>query len=149
MSTDFIASAASDSRPAASSYAASNLSVNHGMYEIAAALVIGDTIALCKLPSNHIIVDCVLSSDQLDVNGTPTIELDVGIIGDDTDAFIDGSDVAQTGGIARMNSVAGRILAKSNTDRNVGVLVTVAPATGAASGRIELTLITRSAGLDD
>jgi len=125
------------------------LVVEHKTYNLTAALVVNDTIAMCTLPANHVIVDCILATDDLDTDGSPAIVLDVGVVGGDTDALIDGSTVAQAGGLARMSEVAGIRIAQSTTDTSIGILTQVAPATGATTGRIDLILISRAAGLDD
>ena len=156
MATDFEAEAAKAHRPANSCNYGALVSQNSGKYEIAAALVINDTIALCKLPAQEVPVDLVLNCDDLDSDGTPAIVLDVGIYDPETgnptsdpDCFIDASDVAQAGGIARMNVVAGRELAPVNYDRSVRATVVTAPATGATSGGISATLLSRPMGRDD
>ena len=125
------------------------LVVEHKIYSLSAALVVNDTIAMCTLPANHKIVDCILASDDLDTDGSPAIVLDVGVVGGDTDAIIDGSTIGQAGGLDRMNSSAGIRLATATTDTTIGVLVQVAPATGATTGQIDLILISRAASLDD
>lgn len=125
------------------------LIVEHKTYTILAALVVSDTIAMCTLPANHIVVDCLLTSDDLDTDGSPAIVLDVGVIGGDTDALIDGATIAQGAGMQRMNAIAGIRLAASTSDRSIGVTVQVAPATGATTGQIDLILISRVASLDD
>lgn len=154
MASTLYASAAKASRPAVTS-SSSGLSVNEGRYTLLAALVINDLIQLCKLPANHVPVDFVLDSDDLDSDGSPAIVIDVGIkdsVGatSDIDALIDGSTVAQAGGVARMDAIAARRIAPVNYDRIVEVKVITAPATGVASAvSIAGTLLTRPAGRDD
>ena len=149
MATNFLSAAAGGARPANTVTGAGQLTVNEGKYSLLAALVINDTIGLCKLPAGHVPVDFILDSDDLDTNGTPLITLSAGIVGGDTDAFFSTNDVAKAGGIARMDALAGRRLAPTNTERVVGLLVVAAPATGTASGVIKGTLISRPANLDD
>lgn len=146
MATDFTVTS---TNPLSEGGKVNEVVVEQKSYTIAAALVVNDTIAMCTLPANHKIVDCILASDDLDTDGSPAIVLDVGVVGGDTDAIIDGSTIAQGGGFDRMNSSAGIRLAVSTTDTSIGVLVQVAPATGATSGQIDLILISRAAGLDD
>jgi len=149
MATDFLANAAKDSRPSVSVTGAGQLTQNSGVYALAAALILADTIGLCKLPAGHVPVDFILDSDDLDTDGTPAMVVDVGVIGGDVDALIDGSAVCQAGGLARMDAIAGRRLAPSNVDRVIGVTVVTAPATGATTGTIQGTLISRPANADD
>ena len=146
---DYVANAASDAFPAATVTGAGQLTVNHGVFALTAALALNDTIALCKLPATHIPVDFILDTDDLDTDGTPAIVVDVGIIGGDVDALISGSTVAQAGGLARMDQIEGRRLAISNSDQLVGITVTTGPATGATTGTIQGTLLSRVAGRED
>ncbi len=154
MATAYTADAAEDRRPAITVTGVGQATVNHGEYEIAAALVINDTIDLCKLPAGHIPVEFVFACDDLDTNGAPAIVLNIGIydsVGATTDAdlFIAASTVAQAGGFARMDNIAALDLAPADNDRIVRVTVATAPATGATSGTLHANLISRPAGLDD
>lgn len=109
-----------------------------GEHTAPVTLAADDTIALCKLPAEHIPVDFMLQSADLDTHGTPTITVTVGIMnaaGDDLVAstnFLTASTVCQAGGVARANVVDGLQLASSNTDRVVGLKVITAGATKAA-----------------
>ncbi len=141
-------------RPASTVDSAGGLCVNRAVYAVAAALVLNDTIRMCKLPADHVPVDLLLSSTDLDTDGSPALVYDVGIedtVGatDDADAFIDGSTVGQAGGIARMAAIAAMTLAPVAYDRYVSVLAQAAPATGAASGEIIVTLLSRHKDWDD
>jgi hypothetical protein len=40
---------------------------------------IGDVILLCEIPSDAVIVDVLVRSDDLDADATPTLEVDVGL----------------------------------------------------------------------
>jgi hypothetical protein len=66
------------------------------------------------IPEDHILVDLILDSDDLDSNGAPTITMSVGyLLGDESDldvtankngdgtAFIAANTLAQAGGMAR------------------------------------------------
>lgn len=106
-------------------------------YTLTAALALNDVIQMCQLPPNATVFFTQLSSTDLDTNGSPTIVLDVGD-GDDTDRFIDGSTVGQTGGTQVNNTVAPyRTYTAEDT---IDVLVQAAPATGATSGTIKLVV---------
>lgn len=109
-----------------------------GEYEAPDSLAVNDIIALCHLPAGHEPVDFMLQADDLDTNGTPTIVLSVGVLNAGmTDLvastnFLASSTVAQAGGVARADQIAGLQLGASNTDRVIGVKVTTAAATKAA-----------------
>lgn len=119
----------------------------------AAGLSANDIIEFGVVPSNLRVVDMTLISDDLDTNGTPTIVLDVGIL-DGTwqdndssrttigDEFFDGATVAQAGGVVRMSEADGFELAKSASDRSIGIKVMTAAATSAAG---TITLIAQFA----
>jgi hypothetical protein len=80
----------------------------------AAAAGAGDIFSMLVIPEDHILVDLILDSDDLDSNGAPTITLSVGyLLGDESDldvtanvngdgaAFIVASTIAQAAGMAR------------------------------------------------
>ncbi len=107
-------------------------------FSLSAALVINDTIAMVKVPANHVITDMVLTTDDLDTNVAPAITLDVGIVGGDTDQFFAASTVAQAGGVERPSVKTAYRDVATASDRTVQVLVKAAPATGATEGKINL-----------
>jgi hypothetical protein len=74
-----------------------------GIYTLTAALVINDVIQMVKVPKGAQILEVILTSDDLDTNGSPTIKLNVGD-GNLTDRFIKQDTVAQAGGIVRMGA---------------------------------------------
>lgn len=150
---DLKAAAAESRRPSVTVTGVGQATVNHGVYALAAALAVNDTVALCKLPAGHVPVDFVLDTDELDT-GADAIVLDIGIYEEDLtvvdiDALIAASTIGQAGGVARMAAVAGRRLAPSNADRLVVATVSTGPGTGAATGTIQGTLISRAANPDD
>lgn len=117
-------------------------------YSLAAALALNDIIEIGILPANARIVDGILDCDDLDTNGAPAITLDVGImsgtVGDadtgrtvGTELFA-ASTVAQAGGMAR--TTKGQRSVPTALDRSIGVKVAAAPATGATTGKIRLTV---------
>jgi hypothetical protein len=112
--------------------------VRSASYAITAALVVNDVIQMFKLPAGATVHDVILAADDLDTNGTPTIALDVG---DATTAnrFISASTVARAGGVGRTDQ-AGGVGYQYSADTMVQVKVSTAPATGATSGNITLTV---------
>jgi len=145
MSATYTVAAASDQNPAVTGDGYGEVIAVRGEFDLAVdgigALVLNDVLQMVKLPAGHVPVDVIVDSDDLDSNATPTIALNVGIIGGDVDAFIKVSTIAQAGGIARMDDVAGARIASTQTERYVGITVSTAPATGATTGKIGLTLL--------
>lgn len=109
-----------------------------GEYAVPVTLAAADIVALCILPADHVPVDFMLQSTDLDTNGTPTIAMTVAVLNADmtdvvaTTDFITTSTVGQAGGVARADKVVGLQLAASNADRVIGVKVTTVAATKAA-----------------
>lgn len=60
-----------------------------GFYSTDTAVSAGDIIEMCKVPEGYTIIDGFLRCNDLDTNGTPTIDLNVGI-SSDTDLLLDG-----------------------------------------------------------
>ena len=121
-------------------------------FDLSAALALNDLIVMGVLPAGCMPVDWALDTDDLDSNASPTITLDVGIFKSDlsdlSTATADGGALwgsalttAQAGGFVRNTGTAStRVTPESDTDRFVGVKVHAAPATGATTGVIGLTL---------
>ena len=150
--------AAAANRPGLSSSEAGEIIAQTGVYDLSAALVINDTIDMCKLPAGMVVDDMIVDCDDLD-SGTAAV-FDVGIHdpdyaqagGSDTsdvDVFMSGLTIAQAGGLARMTLRTGRRLAPVNYDRYIRIKFTTAPGTSATSGKIKLTAFTRNKGFDD
>lgn len=134
----FTADEAAATAPAKGEGMSGNCKVVVAEYEITAALALNDVVQMVKVPAGAIVSNVVLSTDDLDTNGTPAIVLDVGD-GGDTDRYIDGSTVGQAGGTTDSSSLAIGGLGYTYTDEDtVDVLVQAAPATGASSGTIKL-----------
>ncbi len=114
----------------------------YATYTLTAALALNDVIQMVKVPAGATILDITLTSSDLDTNGSPTIVLDVGD-GGDTDRFIDGSTIGQTGGITNgflASGVNGHLYNYTSED-TIDVLVQAGPATGATSGSIKLSVL--------
>lgn len=132
------------SRPAVIAAGAETVTVR-GEYDLSAALVINDLIELVKLPADHVIVDCVLDTDDLDSNGTPLISLGVGKTAGTCVELIASNTIGRTGGMARLDVSTGLRIAPVQTETKLGVKVIAAPATGATSGKIGLSVSYRAA----
>jgi hypothetical protein len=109
-----------------------------------------DTINLVKLPANHVPVDFILDTMDLDSDGTPAIVVHVGFANcdtgsdDDADAFIASSTVGQAGGIARAAAIGFSRIAAVDRDRMIAVTVaTAADAAPPASATVAGTLLCR------
>lgn len=111
----------------------------HGTYELSAALVVNDVIQMVKVPKGARIVEVILGSDDLDTGGSPAIILAVGD-GTTADRFVTGSTIAQGAGLVRLNQVDGIGYVYTAED-TIDIKVTTAPATGATSGTLNLTVI--------
>lgn len=132
------------SRPAPTSpIAGGNIVVPIGPYEVDASAEIttaSDKLRLGVLPAGHVITDIVFACDELDA-GTAVV-LDIGIEDTtqdpsdttDVDALIDGSTVAQAGGVVRMSAIAGLEIAAVNYDRYITATVITPPTTDQDGG---------------
>jgi hypothetical protein len=117
------------------------------------ALQAGDVIELAGLPARHTVTDYILDNGDLDTNGTPTLDVDIGIMtgefGEDDAArtagaeFFDDSTALQDPGLVRGSNSAGFRIDPADNDRGIGVLINVAPATQPANGVIALILSTK------
>lgn len=132
----FLGSAALAGSPAKGATQSGQEVVVYGSYELEAALALNDVIEMIKVPENATVLGVTLITD--DVDTATGIVLDVGD-GDDTDRYIDGSTLGQTGGISDPSDmqVAG-IGHTYTTPDTIDVLVQVAPGTGTTSGTVAL-----------
>lgn len=105
----------------------------------------GDIIDIGVLPAYATVADAIIVTDDLDTNVTPTLTLDVGIMSGDVGTtgsrtcgaeLFSGSTIARTGGTERMSAKTGFRIAKVAYDRSIGVKVTAAAATAAATGKL-------------
>lgn len=114
-------------------------------------LTLNNIIEMGPLPAGCVLVDAILDSDDLDT-GSAAITLDVGIMSGDFGVVDAGrtcgaeifaaSTAAQAGGVARPTLATAFRIARSDTDRGIGIKVKVIPAT-AAAGTVGLTVIYR------
>ena len=96
----------------------------------------GDLVKLNKLPAGHRPLDFILESESLD-DGT-AITISVGVLNAAEDdlvastSFLTDSTVAQAGGVARADVLAGLGLSESDEDRVIAAKITTAAGTAAA-----------------
>lgn len=110
-------------------------------FTVDTALALNDVIKMIPVYAGEEVVGLDLISEDLDTNGTPTIELAVGDSVDE-DRFIVGSDVGQAGGRAVLGAgITGtpQFPFVYTANDNLQVKVTAAPATGATS--VDITLV--------
>lgn len=112
----------------------------YATYALSAALALDDVIQMVKIPAGATVLDVKLTADDLDTNAAPAIVLDVGD-GGDTDRFIDGSTIGQSGGITASMNVRTGFLHAYTAEDTIDVHVQVGPATGAASGNVKLAVL--------
>jgi hypothetical protein len=120
----------------------------------------GTVLDMLILPADCVPVGYALTATDLDTNGSATITLDLGILNADEDAistdtadggdeWLDGSTLAQAGGIAlhtasRSTFAVLKSVQPVDEDRHVAVVISTDAAT-AAAGTIGLELTYRAA----
>jgi len=97
-----------------------------------------DVIQMVKIPKGATIQEVVLSSTDIDVDGSAAVALSVGDAGAAT-RFISSSAIGQAGGVARLDQFAG-LNYEYTADDTIDIEVTTAAAT-AAAGTINLAVI--------
>lgn len=110
-----------------------------GVFSLTAALAANDVIQSPTIPKGATIIDVIVSSTDLDTNGTPTITFDVGYSAD-ADYFIAASTMPQTGGVARSSAPTAQPLTLTAKD-TVNVTVKAGPATGATTGTVSIAVL--------
>jgi len=125
-------------------YPQGNVGVRQATYSLTAALAGSDVVQMVDVFAGETVVGIVLTTTDLDTNGSPAIVLDVGY-GGATAAFIDGSTIGQAGGTASSFAIGNATHGSTATapvaftaDDTIDVLVQTAPGTGATSGTITL-----------
>lgn len=110
-----------------------------GIFTLTAALALNDLILSPIVPKGATVFDVIVAVTDLDTGGSPSITLDVGY-GADPDYFIAASTVGQAGGVARASAATAKPLVLDAND-TIDVLVKAAPATGATSGTVSITVL--------
>lgn len=77
---------AADAFPVFKSTGAGILCAAYGSYDLAADPADGDVVELCKLPAGAVILGGYLRAEDIDTNGTETLDIDVGTSAD-ADAY--------------------------------------------------------------
>jgi hypothetical protein len=121
---------------------------------------LNDIVEFGELPEDHVPVDFILDSADLDTNGAPAIVLSVGLLNagktdistaaaDGGAAWLTGSNIGQAGGMARPTVRALWTTQPSSTTRRMlGAKITTGAAT-AAAGNLALTIKYRAAAYSE
>ena len=104
---------------------------------LAAQIVTGNIVKLCKLPAGCVPVDLVIDFDELDANGSPTTSGTFGVLNADGDALAISAGALSTaqlgaGGLQAATTVAFKRCAATAADRFIAVILGGTVATGAA-----------------
>ena len=127
----------------------SELIAVRGEVDVLNTLAINETLQMVPLPAGCVPVDCILDTDDLD--SSTGIVMSAGVMNADcsdltSDVMITDSAIAQTGGIARMDTKTGpRTAVSTTTLRYVGIKVTTAAIGIKAAGTVGLTLFYKAA----
>jgi hypothetical protein len=151
--TFLTAAQAADSNPVVGIHSAGEVHVSEGEYDLAAALIDDVIVKLCKIPPGCIPIDCRLMMDDLD-SGTPALVGSLMLMKPGAAAatvaseLIKDTALGQAGGIARMDKLTAAIAAVVEAapayEQLVVFHVTTAPGTGAATGRIKVSVLFRA-----
>lgn len=103
-----------------------------------------DIIQMIPVEKGTRVVGMTLTCEDVDTDGSPTVEFDVGD-GDDVDRFIDGSTIGRTGGVATLGSgvaaaAADGVFYTYTADDTIDIKVVTA-ATAKAAGVITLCVL--------
>ena len=101
-------------------------------------LQLADKIRFGKVPAGAVYVGGYIATDDLDSNGSPTVNLEVGD-DDDVDGLYDGTTVGQAAGIVTFNGTYITNRTTVSTEKYIAVNVTAAAAT-AVAGTVRVVL---------
>lgn len=118
--------------PAGNSYTA------YSTYSLVAALAANDIIEMMRLPPRARVTGVALKVTDLDTGGSPAILLTVGDAGD-TDRLVTSSNIGQAGGATSTLATTG-LFWITTAETVISVYVPTGPATGAATGTVELSV---------
>lgn len=94
-------------------------------------LEVGDKLTIGKVPAGAVYVGGYIATDDLDSNGAPQLNLEVGD-DDDADGLYDGTTVGQAAGIATFNGAYITNRTQISAEKTITVVCTAAAATAAA-----------------
>ena len=132
----------------------SGITAIRGDYTTVAGIIINDVIEMGNIPADAQVVDVILTCEDLDSNGSPTITLDGGIISGTPGAvdntrtcgteFFAAATTGQAGGVAHTTKATATLLAPSYADRAFGLLIKAAAATLVVGAKISMTVLVKS-----
>lgn len=119
------------------------------VHSLAANPTANDVAWLGDLPEDHVPVDFVLDSDDIDTNGAPTVTISVGVLNaaktDLSATWLAASTAGQTGVLARPTATtAVRTTPSATAKQSIGLKFPAVAATFAA-GSVGVTLYYRAA----
>lgn len=109
------------------------------VFTLSAALALNDIIRGTEMPNGATVTDVVLSTTDLDTNGTPLISVSVGDTGD-PDRFILSNIVGRAGGVASLDNLVGHGHKYTTSGNFVDLTVVAGPATGAVTGTVRMAV---------
>lgn len=141
--TTFTAGRAASTAPVAKGPGGGALCVAWGTIEVTANPVTSDVYEMCRVPRGAVVVGGRIMSDDLDTNGTETLDLDIGWLGNGVDAA--DPDGFGNLGVMGTDTVPG-IKAEGGYNYPFGgVLITDGPKAFAAETTIAVTCIATAA----
>jgi len=109
------------------------------LFLVRAAFAAGDIIEALVLPADHVIVDALIDSDDLDAHATPALAYDVGLMSGSVGLkdlnravgaqLFSAATTGQAAGIARATARTAFTQAPASVDRSIGIKITTKPAT--------------------
>lgn len=111
--------------------------IQFGTVTLSSAAANGDTASFFYLPNASTVIEAILSSTDIDTNGTPTATIDLGDAGD-ADRYIAASTIGRAGGVDRLGAHAG-FLYEQTADTLLKATINN-PATG-ATGTLKAAVI--------
>jgi hypothetical protein len=143
-------SGAIDRNSAFKPFPSGNVGIRTAEYAIGAALVINDVVQMCNVFAGETVLGVTITSTDLDTGGSPALVLDVGYGGASAgtaDDMINGSLIGRAGGASSSFAVGdattgdGAVAPKTfAADETIDIHVKAAPATGATTGTLTMTL---------
>ena len=110
------------------------------LFPVRAALADNDIIEALVLPADHVIVDAIIDSDDLDANNSPALAYNVGLMTGvvglkDLNRTVgaqlySGATTGQAAGAVRPTLRTAFSILPSSVDRSIGIQITEPPATG-------------------
>lgn len=85
---------------------AGNLCAAYGHYDFAVNPTVADIIRLCKLPAGAVVLDGFMRIEDIDTNGSPTLDIDLGWASNGGTGTFDAADPDGFGNFGVLNGTA-------------------------------------------